>query len=111
MWMSRKRYNQYGAAALSALAASAAYVMLAAAARNAGLEFTNFAAGFMASVLFLVPGFPLVGGSTCRDNRRRTSHIRLRFCCGQSQVSLQAALLRWRSAVLRVRCWRPVYCR
>jgi uncharacterized membrane protein YjjB (DUF3815 family) len=30
--------------------------------RNAGLEIVNFPAGFMASVLFLVPGFPLVGG-------------------------------------------------
>ena len=58
----RNRYNQYGAAALTALTASGAYVLLAALMRNVGLEIANFPAGFMASVLFLVPGFPLVGG-------------------------------------------------
>ena len=62
MWLSRNRYNQYGAAALTALTASGTYVLLAALMRNVGLEIANFPAGFMASVLFLVPGFPLVGG-------------------------------------------------
>jgi uncharacterized membrane protein YjjP (DUF1212 family) len=61
-WLARNQYNHYGVAALTALTASAVYVLLAALARHAGLEFTNFPAGFMASVLFLVPGFPLVGG-------------------------------------------------
>lgn len=61
-WLLRNRYNQYGAAALTALTASGAYVLLVALMRNAGLEIANFPAGFMASVLFLVPGFPLVGG-------------------------------------------------
>jgi uncharacterized membrane protein YjjP (DUF1212 family) len=58
----RNRYNQYGAAALTALIASGAYVLLAALMRNVGFEIVNFPAGFMGSVLFLVPGFPLVGG-------------------------------------------------
>src|SRR6185312_1654042 len=62
MWLSRNRYNQYGAAALTALTASGTYVLLAVLIRNVGLEIANFPAGFMASVLFLVPGFPLVGG-------------------------------------------------
>lgn len=61
-WLLHNRYNQYGAAALTALTASGAYVLLAALTRNVGLEIANFPAGFMASVLFLVPGFPLVGG-------------------------------------------------
>lgn len=61
-WLLRNRYNQYGAAALTALTASGGYVLLAAQTRNVGLEIANFPAGFMASVLFLVPGFPLVGG-------------------------------------------------
>ena len=61
-WLLRNRYNQYGAAALTALTASGAYVLLAALMRNVGLEIVNFPAGFMGSVLFLVPGFPLVGG-------------------------------------------------
>jgi uncharacterized membrane protein YjjP (DUF1212 family) len=62
MWLSRNRYNQFGVAALTALTASGVYVLVAALMRNAGLEIANFPAGFMASVLFLVPGFPLVGG-------------------------------------------------
>lgn len=62
MWLSHNRYNQFGVAALTALTASGVYVLLAVLMRNAGLEIANFPAGFMASVLFLVPGFPLVGG-------------------------------------------------
>jgi uncharacterized membrane protein YjjP (DUF1212 family) len=59
MWLSRNRYNQFGIAALTALTACGVYVLLA---TLTGLEIANFPAGFMASVLFLVPGFPLVGG-------------------------------------------------
>src|SRR5690242_9943581 len=62
MLLSRNRYNQFGVAALTALTASGVYVLLAMLMRNAGLEIANFPAGFMASVLFLVPGFPLIGG-------------------------------------------------
>lgn len=62
MWLSRNRYNQFGIAALTALTACGVYVLLATLMRNTGLEIANFPAGFMASVLFLVPGFPLVGG-------------------------------------------------
>ena len=62
MWLSRNGYNQFGVAALTALTASGVFVLLAALIRNAGFEIANFPAGFMASVLFLVPGFPLVGG-------------------------------------------------
>jgi uncharacterized membrane protein YjjP (DUF1212 family) len=62
MLLSRNRYNQFGVAALTALTASGVYVLLAMLMRNAGLEIVNFPAGFMASVLFLVPGFPLIGG-------------------------------------------------
>jgi uncharacterized membrane protein YjjP (DUF1212 family) len=62
MWLSRNRYNQFGIAALTALTASGVYVLLAALLQNAGFAIANFPAGFMASVLFLVPGFPLVGG-------------------------------------------------
>jgi uncharacterized membrane protein YjjP (DUF1212 family) len=62
MWLSRNRYNQFGVAALTALTASGVYVLLAALLQNAGFAIANFPAGFMASVLFLVPGFPLVAG-------------------------------------------------
>jgi uncharacterized membrane protein YjjP (DUF1212 family) len=59
MWFSR---HQFGSAALSAIAASGIYVLVAGLASYAGMEFTRYPAGFIASVLFLVPGFPLVAG-------------------------------------------------
>jgi uncharacterized membrane protein YjjP (DUF1212 family) len=62
MWLSRRQFNQYGAAVLSAATASAAFVVAAAFARHVGFEFAHYPAGFIASVLFLVPGFPLVAG-------------------------------------------------
>ena len=59
-WLSRRRLNQYGTAALSAIAASALYVLAAALARRAGFDFLHYPSGFIASVLFLIPGFPLL---------------------------------------------------
>src|SRR5262249_53060792 len=59
-WLSHRRLNQYGAAALSAIAASGLYVLAAALAGDAGLGFAHYPAGFIASVLFLIPGFPLI---------------------------------------------------
>ena len=40
--------------------ASGSYVLVAALASSLGFEFTHYPAGFIASVLFLVPGFPLI---------------------------------------------------
>ncbi|HET9718403.1 MAG TPA: threonine/serine exporter family protein [Pseudolabrys sp.] len=60
--LSHNQYNQYAITALTALAASGLYVLLTALMQKAGMEIVNFSAGFMGSVLFLVPGFPLVGG-------------------------------------------------
>lgn len=62
MWLSRRRFNQFGAAALSAAIASGVFVVAAGLARRDGIEFTHYPAGFIASVLFLVPGFPLIAG-------------------------------------------------
>ena len=59
-WLSRHHVNQYGAAALSAIAASGIYVLAAALAQRAGLELLHYPSGFIASVLFLIPGFPLI---------------------------------------------------
>ena len=59
-WMAHRQLNQYGAAALSAIVASGVYVVAAALAHHAGFEFAHYPAGFIASVLFLIPGFPLV---------------------------------------------------
>jgi len=62
MWLSLRRFNQFGAAALSAAIASGVFVVAAELAKKAGFEFTHYPAGFIASVLFLVPGFPLIAG-------------------------------------------------
>jgi uncharacterized membrane protein YjjP (DUF1212 family) len=59
-WLSRHHINQYGAAALSAIAASGIYVLAVALARHAGVGFLHYPSGFIASVLFLIPGFPLI---------------------------------------------------
>ena len=56
----RLRLNQYGVAALSAVAASASYVAIAALAAHLGLGIADQPGGFISSVLFLIPGFPLV---------------------------------------------------
>jgi uncharacterized membrane protein YjjP (DUF1212 family) len=59
-WLSRCEVNHYGVAALSAVAASGVYVLAAALASHVGFGFAHYPAGFIASVLFLVPGFPLI---------------------------------------------------
>ena len=61
-WLSHRRLNQYGAAALAAITASAVYVLTAALAGYGGFAFARYPAGFIASVLFLIPGFPLIAG-------------------------------------------------
>lgn len=58
--LSRRELNHYGVAALSAVVASSVYVQTAMLARYAGVEFSHYPAGFIASVLFLIPGFPLI---------------------------------------------------
>lgn len=58
--LGHRRFNQYGAVALSAIMASGVYVLAAAAGNHFGFQFAQYPAGFIASVLFLVPGFPLI---------------------------------------------------
>ena len=60
LWLSHRQLNQYGTAALSAMLAAGVYVLAATLANSVGVEFTRYPAGFIASVLFLVPGFPLI---------------------------------------------------
>jgi hypothetical protein len=45
-------------------------VLVAALASSLGFEFTHYPAGFIASVLFLVPGFPLIAGYSIYCNTR-----------------------------------------
>ena len=58
--LARRQFNQYGATALSAVVAAGMYVAIAALSVRAGWGTADHPAGFMSSVLFLVPGFPLV---------------------------------------------------
>jgi uncharacterized membrane protein YjjP (DUF1212 family) len=56
----RRGFNQYAVTAVCGLIAAAAYCLVAALARHAGFGAARHAAGFISSVLFLVPGFPLI---------------------------------------------------
>ena len=60
LWLARRHFNHYGVAALSAITASGVYVLAAAAGSHFGFGFAQYPAGFIASILFLVPGFPLI---------------------------------------------------
>jgi len=62
LWLTRRRLNQFGAAALSAIMASGLFVLVAGAGSHLGFSFVYYPAGFIASILFLVPGFPLIAG-------------------------------------------------
>jgi uncharacterized membrane protein YjjP (DUF1212 family) len=61
-WLSDRQLNHYGVAALSALTASGTYVLTATLTLYLGLGGAHYSAAFIASVLFLVPGFPLIAG-------------------------------------------------
>jgi uncharacterized membrane protein YjjP (DUF1212 family) len=61
-WLSHRRVNHYAVAAVSAIMASGVYVLVAAAGSQFGFRFAQYPAGFIASILFLVPGFPLLAG-------------------------------------------------
>jgi uncharacterized membrane protein YjjP (DUF1212 family) len=60
--LSRRQFNHHGVAAFSALVASTAYLLAAALMPHVGLGLAHYSVGFIASVLFLVPGFPLIAG-------------------------------------------------
>jgi uncharacterized membrane protein YjjP (DUF1212 family) len=61
-WLTRREFTQFGTAALTAIAASGTYVLVAALARRAGFAFSHYPAGFISTVLFLIPGVPLIAG-------------------------------------------------
>ncbi len=61
-WLLRRQVNHYAAGALTAGAASGVYVVTAMLATAMGFGIARHPAGFISSVLFLVPGFPLIAG-------------------------------------------------
>lgn len=56
----RRQFNQYAVAAVCAVVASSAYWLVTSTIDHAGLGAPRNGAGFISSVLFLVPGFPLI---------------------------------------------------
>jgi uncharacterized membrane protein YjjP (DUF1212 family) len=58
----RHRLNQFAVTAICAVVASGVYCLLTARLAFAGLPVPRHEAGFISSVLFLVPGFPLIAG-------------------------------------------------
>src|SRR6266481_2966520 len=59
----RRRFNQYAVTALCAMVASGVYCLIAAVWTGAGFALPRHAPGFISSVLFLFPGFPLVASA------------------------------------------------
>lgn len=61
-WLIRRQMTQFGTAALAAITAAGTYVLVAALASRAGFGFLHYAAGFISTVLFLIPGVSLIAG-------------------------------------------------
>jgi uncharacterized membrane protein YjjP (DUF1212 family) len=61
-WLLHRHLNHFAVATLTAVVASGVYVLIAAFADPLGLRIPRHPAGFISSVLFLVPGFPLIAG-------------------------------------------------
>jgi len=60
LFLIRRRFNQYAVTALCAMVASALYCVTAALMHGAGFGVWRSNLGLVSSVLFLIPGFPLV---------------------------------------------------
>jgi len=61
-WLSHRGLNDYGVGALSALTASGVYLLTATLMLKLGFGVSHHSVAFIAAVLFLVPGFPLIAG-------------------------------------------------
>lgn len=58
--LAHRQLNQYGVAALTAIVASGSYVLFAVLAKSFGFGIAGYSTGLIATVLFLIPGFPLI---------------------------------------------------
>jgi uncharacterized membrane protein YjjP (DUF1212 family) len=58
--LSRRGFNHFGITALCAVVASSVYALIALLSAYIGLGIARYSTGFVSSVLFLIPGFPLV---------------------------------------------------
>lgn len=61
-WLTRRQWPQFSTTALAAISAAGTYVLVAALANHAGFAFSHYAAGFISTVLFLIPGVSLIAG-------------------------------------------------
>lgn len=61
-WLTRRQLTDFGTAALAAVTAAGTYVLVAALAHRAGIAFSHYAAGFISTILFLIPGVSLIAG-------------------------------------------------
>jgi uncharacterized membrane protein YjjP (DUF1212 family) len=61
-WLSRRHLNQHAVVALCAAVAAGTYLVIAWLAGRLGFGAAHHAAGFISSVLFLIPGVPLIAG-------------------------------------------------
>lgn len=90
--------NQFGVTMLAALLASVTYLAFVSALQGLGATSTEHAAGYISSVLFLIPGFPLVTGAL--------DLARLDFSAGLSRLTyalmilMSAALAVWGMSVV-----------
>jgi uncharacterized membrane protein YjjP (DUF1212 family) len=131
----RRHLNQYAVTALCAVIASSLYFLLANLLAAAGFPSPRHAAGFISSVLFLVPGLPLVAALLdLLQNQITASLARMAYgagvlmsaCFGLSLVAAAAGLttaypppvalgepllLLLRATAAGARCWRSAACR
>jgi uncharacterized membrane protein YjjP (DUF1212 family) len=61
-WLSHRGFNDYGVGALTALTASGTYLLTATLMLKLGFGVSHHSVAFVAAVLFLIPGFPLIAG-------------------------------------------------
>ena len=89
-FLQRRRFNQYVVSALSALIAAAVYCLPSAVAIRVGFSFGRNSIGLISSVLFLVPGFPLV--TALLDQLQHETSAALARLAYAGMLSLTAAV-------------------
>ena len=87
--LSRRRFNHYGLAVLCAVVASGVYALIAIVSIHAGFGTARHTAGFISSVLFLIPGFPLV--AALLDLLQYQTVVAVTRCAYSAMILLAAA--------------------
>src|SRR6266851_1377741 len=98
----RRRFNQYAVTALCAMVASGVYCLIAAVWTGAGFALPRHAPGFISSVLFLFPGFALVGNELRLALHDAGMDLASATFLGALSVGLMASLARQRMQQSRI---------